>query len=93
VREKRLLIDLAVIRQSYRRFEVDNIGFIRTAYNIADPLTKNVNNAVLDTLLETGKLSHPVDEFIVRKKGPDSTSLRAAPSSVDLSIFFSTALS
>jgi Reverse transcriptase (RNA-dependent DNA polymerase) len=93
VREKRLLIDLAVIRQSYRRFEVDNIGFIRTVYNIADPLTKNTTNVVMDKLLRTGKLSHPVDEFIVRDLNSDSLSLRSARSSVDLSIFFSSAWS
>jgi hypothetical protein len=91
VREKRLLIDLAVIRQSYRRFEVDNIGFIRSEHNIADALIKNTKDTNLEQLLRTGLLTHPVDEFIVRDYTPGSQVPRQSHSSVDLSLFFGTA--
>jgi hypothetical protein len=64
LREKRLLIDLAVLRQAYRHHEVDDVGFIRSSQNLADSLTKDVKTSALLDVLHTGKLSHPVEEYI-----------------------------
>ena len=48
ISEKRLLIDLATLRDACRRSEMDSIGFIRTQYNIADPLAKSMGKPILD---------------------------------------------
>lgn len=47
ISEKRLLIDLATLRDAYRRHEMSNIGFMRAEHNIADPLTKDVDKPIL----------------------------------------------
>ena len=62
ISEKRLLVDMATIRDGYRRKERKNIGFIKTNYNIADTLTKGSENETLDELLYTGILQHPVSQ-------------------------------
>ena len=38
--EKRLMIDVKVVKDAYQRNELHNIGFIRSEYNPADALTK-----------------------------------------------------
>jgi hypothetical protein len=58
LREKRLSIEVAVVREAYAKFELANLGFVRTAYNLADPMTKHVKNTNLDKLLDTGVVDH-----------------------------------
>jgi hypothetical protein len=65
VREKRLSIDLAVLRQAYQRREVTNFGFVKTEFALAGPCTKCCKSPLLNKLLEEGKLSHPVAEYVV----------------------------
>ena len=73
ISEKRLLIDLASVKDAYRKKEVTNTGFIRTQYNIyivlrpyiADALMKNTENKLLEDLLSTGILQHPVAQWIL----------------------------
>ena len=38
-REKRILIDLASVREGYRRFDIDDIGLIASEENLADGFT------------------------------------------------------
>jgi hypothetical protein len=38
--EKRLMIDLAAAKESYKNREIETIGFVRTEYNPADVFTK-----------------------------------------------------
>jgi hypothetical protein len=66
--EKRLWLYLAVLRQAYRHQEVDDVGFIRSSHNLADCLTKDVQNSALLGVLHTRKLSHPAEEYIKRDK-------------------------
>jgi hypothetical protein len=42
-------------------FELDNLGFVRTAFNLADPMTKYVKNTHSDKLLDTGVVNHLVE--------------------------------
>jgi hypothetical protein len=65
--EKRLMIDLYVFKQSYERSEVDTIGFARSEYNPADVLTKNTRCAILENILSTANLLHPVEQWIERR--------------------------
>jgi hypothetical protein len=44
MRKKRLSIEVAVEYEAYPKFELANLGFVRTAYNLADPMTKYVKN-------------------------------------------------
>jgi hypothetical protein len=89
LREKRLLIDLAVLRQAYRHHKVDDVGFIRSLHNLADCVTKYVKNSALLDVLHTGNLSHPVEEYIkCDKVGAKDEESNAE---VDMSIFYGTA--
>ena len=65
ISEKRLLIDVAALRQSYVNGELFNIGHISSTYNLADPLTKRTNSKLLDEVMQNGVLEHPVNQCIV----------------------------
>jgi hypothetical protein len=65
--EKRLMIDLCLVQQAYECSEVDTIGFVRSEYNPADVLTKITRCAVLERILSTANLLHPVEQWIERR--------------------------
>jgi hypothetical protein len=46
LRERRLSIEVAVVREAYAKFELANPGFVRTAYNLADPMAKHVKTRI-----------------------------------------------
>ncbi|KAJ8905594.1 hypothetical protein NDN08_002100 [Rhodosorus marinus] len=60
--EKRLVIDLASIRESYRNGIIKRIGFVSSKQNLADALTKDVKSERLQDYLATGVLSFDVNE-------------------------------
>jgi hypothetical protein len=64
--EGRLMIDITATRQSYNRFEMQRIGLIRSEFNLADALTKHEPNDALFKAMSTGKISHPIEDFIIR---------------------------
>jgi hypothetical protein len=86
LREKRISIEVAVVREAYAKFELANLGFVRTAYNLADPMTKHVKNTHLGKLLDTGVVDHPFEEYVTRAH--DAPFDKADMPSVDVSIFF-----
>jgi hypothetical protein len=45
-------------------FELANLGFVGTAYDLADPLTKHVKNTHLDKQIDTRVVNHPVEESV-----------------------------
>jgi hypothetical protein len=59
--EKRLMIDLCVVKQAHERSEVETIGFVRSKYNYADVLTKITRCSILERILSTTNLLHPVE--------------------------------
>jgi hypothetical protein len=65
--EKRLMIDLCVVKQALERSEVDTIGFVRSEYNPTDVLTKITRCAILKRMLSTANLLHPVEQWIERR--------------------------
>eukprot|EP00172_Hildenbrandia_rubra_P000685 Plantae.Rhodophyta-Hildenbrandia_rubra.ctg13760.p1 GENE.Plantae.Rhodophyta-Hildenbrandia_rubra.ctg13760~~Plantae.Rhodophyta-Hildenbrandia_rubra.ctg13760.p1 ORF type:complete len:195 (-),score=19.65 Plantae.Rhodophyta-Hildenbrandia_rubra.ctg13760:621-1205(-) len=65
-REKRLLIDLAMARDAYKKKEINNVGWVRSANNLADPLTKAVKDSILDKVLNSSILDHRTEQWIVR---------------------------
>jgi hypothetical protein len=89
LREKRLSIEVAVVRDAYAKFELANLGFVRTACNLAGPMTKDVKNTHSDKLLDTGVVDYPVKEYVTRAHVThDCPFDEADMPSVDVSIFF-----
>jgi hypothetical protein len=89
LREERLSIEVAVVREAYANFELANLEFVRTTYNLADPMTKHVKNTHLEKLLDTGMVHHPVEEYVTRAQMThDAPFDEADMLSVDVSIFF-----
>ena len=64
--EKRLMIDLCTVNQSFKNGEFENIGFIRTQYNPADAFTKVKRNTILEQFLKTATIFHPIEQWIKR---------------------------
>lgn len=64
--EKRLMLDIAAARQGFNNFEISNIGFVRTADNIADGLTKAMNQMALRHVLTSAELRPRGEQWIVR---------------------------
>ena len=64
--EKRLMIDLEVVKMAYQQNEMQQMGFIRSEHNIADCLTKSNSNDALVKTLKFAKINHPVDQWIDR---------------------------
>ena len=61
--EKRMLIDIADIRQSYTKRKLSNVAHILSQYNIADSFTKEKTDmTLLNTLMKSGKLSHLINQ-------------------------------
>lgn len=50
--EKRLMIDIATLRQSHSSGEITNIGDVLTENDLADPLTKRIESNVLEKLMK-----------------------------------------
>jgi hypothetical protein len=89
LREKRLSIEVAVVREAYAKFKLANLEFVRTAYNLAVPTTKHVINTHLDKPFDTGVVDFPVEEYVTRAQMThDSPFDEADMPSVDVSIFF-----
>ena len=62
--EKRLLIDIACLRQSYRNGDLANLGWIKGEHNVADALTKDKANNSLHDVLRNHKLHFEVQQWI-----------------------------
>jgi hypothetical protein len=89
LQERRLSIEFAVVREAYAKFAHVNLGFVGTAYNLADPMTKHVKNTHYDKLLDTRVVDHPVEEYVTRAQMTHEAPFDEADMpSVDLSIFF-----
>jgi hypothetical protein len=66
--EKRLMIDLVVVREAHDRMEIAQLAFLRTNWNPADALTKVSRNTYLETILTTGTIDPPVVQWVVRRR-------------------------
>jgi hypothetical protein len=56
-REKRLMIDIMAIRQSYERRELSEVRWINGDSNPADAMTKANPNKALERLVDTNRLT------------------------------------
>lgn len=64
ISEKRLLIDVASIRESYTNGDLTNIAHVASENNLADIFTKTkADPSMLLKLMETGYIDHPVSQW------------------------------
>ena len=64
--EKRMMIDIAAAREGFKRKEISDIGFVRSSNNIADGLTKAMNQSALLRILSTSTLHVNAEQCIMR---------------------------
>lgn len=65
-KEKRLMIDIMAIRQSYERRELQEVRWINGSDNPADAMTKANPNKALETFLDTNRLGIRVEGWVKR---------------------------
>jgi Reverse transcriptase (RNA-dependent DNA polymerase) len=66
-KEKRLMIDIMAIRQSYERREISEIRWIEGGSNPADAMTKATSNGALQKLVSTNELDIKVQGWVQRE--------------------------
>lgn len=66
--EKRLMLDIAAAREGFKDELISNIGLVRSKHNIADGLTKEMNQSALRNILETGQLKIECNQWIIRNR-------------------------
>lgn len=64
--ETRLMLDIATARESFKNFDISDIGFVRTADNVADGLTKSMKQTAIRHILSEGRLKVRAQQWIVR---------------------------
>ena len=64
--EKRLMLDVAAARKGFEMKDISNIGLVPSASNIADGLTKPMQQASLRHLLETNSHTPSPTQWIIR---------------------------
>eukprot|EP00171_Calliarthron_tuberculosum_P023435 IDg23435t1 len=66
--EKRLMIDIASVREAYDEFEISNVGLVSGASNPADALTKPNFSSTLLNIMTDSKDNTPVLQWIFRTR-------------------------
>jgi hypothetical protein len=66
-KEKRLMIDIMALRQSYERREIAEIRWIDGKDNPADAMTKSAPNKALEKFLDNNQLQIRVEGWVQRK--------------------------
>jgi hypothetical protein len=66
--EKRLMIDIMCLRQSYERREVTEVRWIEGASNPADGLTKSTSCSALKSLIDTNRLNVKTRGWVEREE-------------------------
>jgi hypothetical protein len=70
-KEKRLIIDIMALRQSYERREITEIRWINGEDNPADAFTKASPNHALEHLIDRNELTVRVEGWVQRPTGSD----------------------
>ncbi|KAM4065279.1 Dimer-Tnp-hAT domain containing protein [Hirsutella rhossiliensis] len=66
-KEKRLMIDIMALRQSYEKREITDIRWINGADNPADAMTKASPNRALERFIDTNSLTIRVEGYVQRR--------------------------
>ena len=67
-KEKRLMIDIMALRQSYERREITEIRWINGHDNPADAMTKSTPNKALEKFINGNQLTVRVEGWVERKE-------------------------
>ena len=67
-KEKRLMIDIMAIRQSYERRELSEIRWIYSTSNPADAITKSITNPSLETLITRNRITIKIQGWVQRPR-------------------------
>lgn len=62
------MLDIAAAREAFQDQTISNIGFVRSSKNIADGLTKPMQQATLRDAVSEGVLSVEPEQWIIRSK-------------------------
>lgn len=71
--EKRLMMDLQTVKDSYRKMKLNNVAFVQSESMLADSLTKIKPNHLLSKVLSTGIIDHPMEQWIIRNAVGDGS--------------------
>lgn len=63
--ENRKILEIAAAREGFNNKTISDIGFIRSTANIADDLTKQMEQAIIMTVVSSGKLDVVPEQWIV----------------------------
>jgi hypothetical protein len=66
IKEKRFIIDIMVIRESYENKKLFEIRWINGQDNLADVMTKSNSNKALKIFIDTNSLQIRVEEWVKR---------------------------
>ena len=64
--EKRLMIDIIALRESYERHEIHTIRWINSTDNLIDAITKRAPNAALIRFVDTNETTIRVEGWVQR---------------------------
>lgn len=64
--EKRLLIDIAGLREAYRNGDLEKLFCIRSQYNVADAMTKDLKDGSLYQMLRNQRKYKPVEQWVTK---------------------------
>lgn len=64
--ERRLVIDLLAAREAYTKGDISDLGNVRSEFNLADCLTKQMDCSSMRHVMTTARINHPVEEWVVR---------------------------
>jgi hypothetical protein len=59
------MADTASIRETYNDRTISNITLIRSELNASDAMTKIAQNAALQEILHTHRVSHPLEQYVI----------------------------
>ena len=61
-----MMLDIDAERQGHKRLEMSNIGFVRSSKNLADGLTKSMQQAAIFDVMSNGWLKIEPEQWIIR---------------------------
>ena len=76
--EKRLMVDVMSLRQSYERREITEIKWIHGHHNPADSMTKAKASSALKTVIDTNRINISTTEWVERASMKQASTERAS---------------
>jgi hypothetical protein len=70
--EKRLMVDVMVLRQCYERREITEVKWVHGANNSADSMTKTKSSSALKTVIDTNQINLDIIEWVERATARDT---------------------